>query len=179
MTDRVRKLVLASTILAIAIILVIFEIPFFGTTLAIELSLVPILIGRRYIGYWNTVLIIFIYPWFSVFYSSGSWVGSIFLFLQGIGAITLDKMFNNKKYSFFGVLFVLLLITIWSALLNMFLIAPLYTIVLGGEQYTMKLLLQWMVISLLFNPIKFVIIYAITWGLWIGLENSVNQEPNY
>ncbi len=182
MTAKVKKLVLSSSILAIAILLVYFQLPFLTDWLAIDFSLIAILIGRRYIGYWMSMLLMIIYPWFSILSSLGTPPGALFLMLQGFGVITIDYICNKKGYGWIGVSLSIMLITIWSILLNVFLIGPIwdYLGLATGDQFVyLQSWKAWLSVSVVFNPIKFVIVYAITWPIWIGLENSVNQEPNY
>ncbi len=86
---------------------------------------------------------------------------------------------------------VILLGTIWSVLINFVLIVPMYW-ALAGEtsgnllgNYTdfsgefLKYQMSWMITGIIFNPIKLGFVYAIAYGLWIALENSINLEPNY
>ncbi len=187
MTTETRKLVLTSSILASAMILVFLQIPLLG--MGIDLSFVALLLGRRYIGYWWTILLCLIYPWVSFWFKTP--IGSLFLVIQGMGIVTLDLLFNKDEYSVFGVAMVVLLGTLWSAFINFVLIVPMYWAlandtsanVLGtwhdfsGE--FLKYEFAWMVTGLIFNPIKLSFVYGVTFGLWVALENSVNLEPNY
>ncbi len=188
MTDKVRKLVLSSSILATAIILVMpmFQMPVLG--MGLDLSLVAIIIGRRYIGFGHSALICLLYPWVSFGYMGP--IGALFLVIQAFGILSLDWLFNRKEYTFFGILMVILLGTIWSVAINFVLIVPMYW-ALAGETYGnvfgnytnfsgefLKYEMSWMITGIVFNPIKISLIYGITIGLWIALENSVNQEPN-
>ncbi len=185
MTDKVRKLVLSGSILALAAVLVFFQLPLLG--MGLDFSYIAILIGRRYIGYWYSILLMLIYPWFSIGFMGP--IGVLFMILQGFGILTLDILLNRKGYSWVGVILVVLLGTLWSVIVNFLVIVPMYWYLAGETAGNMlgnyseassfiKFEIVWMITSLVFNPIKLSIVYGVAWGVWIGLENSVNQEPN-
>ncbi len=187
MTDKVRNLVLTSSILATSIILVLIQIPLLG--MGLDLSFIAIILGRRYIGFGHAALICLLYPWVSVGFMGP--IGALFIIIQSLGVLSLDWLFNRKDYSVFGVIMVVLLGTLWSVLINFVLIVPMYWYLAGETSgnllgnYTdlsdqfLKYEMSWMITGIVFNPIKLGFVYAITYGLWIALENSVNQEPNY
>ncbi len=187
MTEKTRNLVITSSILATSIILVFFQAPLLG--MGLDLSYVALLLGRRYIGYWWTVLICLMFPWVSIGFMGP--IGALFLVFQSIVIVTLDLLFNKDKYTFFGIAMVVLLGTLASVLINFVIIVPMYWW-LAGETFGnvlgnyvdfsdsfIKYEFSWMVTGLIFNPIKLSLVYGISYGIWIALENSVNLEPNY
>ncbi len=181
MNNKTKQLTLSGTILALAIILVIVQIPVVSSLgLCIDFSLVALIIGRRYVGLGSTFIILLIYPWFALS-SGGTPIGSLFLVLQGIVLILVDLGFNRKGFNWFGSIMTVLIVTLWSAILNIFLIGPMFGFWGEWADGTYTYLSDWtlwLVVALIFNPFKLGIIYAICTVVWIGLENSINQEPN-
>ncbi len=187
MTDKVRKIVLSGTILATSIILVVLQLPMMG--MGLDFSFVAILLGRRYIGFGYSMIIAAIYPWVSFAFMGP--IGALFLMLQAFGILTLDYWFNKKNYTLYGIVMVVLLGTLYSVMLNFFLITPMYWAfgnstdgnLFGNyhnfEEEFLKYQFSWLITGVIFNPIKLGFVYAITYGIWIGLENSLNVEPNY
>lgn len=186
MTDKVKNLVITASVLATAMIFALIQIPILG--LGLDVSFVAILLGRRYIGYGYSILICLFYPWVSIGFMGP--IGVFFMLLQSIGVLTLDYWFNKNNYSLFGIIMVVLLGTLWSVTVNFFIITPMY-FYLAGEtsgnlfgNFTdlsdefLKFQFTWLITGTIFNPIKLSLIYGITFGIWIGLENSVNLEPN-
>ncbi|BDU67461.1 MAG: hypothetical protein TYPL_1140 [Candidatus Tyloplasma litorale] len=157
--------------LSIASLLAILEIPLFNDVINMEFSLIAVFISRRYIGLLNSVIICFVYPWFSIFGPNGNPVGALFLLLQSIFVLFIDYIFNKNNYSFLGIILVIILGTIWSMIINGLVIAPIFT---GGFDES----LTWMIIALIFNPFKFLIIYLLTLPLYKGLEKTINSNNN-
>lgn len=175
MNEKTKQLTLSATILAVSAILVIIQIPMPGNLgLALDFSLVALIIGRRYVGFWNSFLIATIYPFFSLLSPMGNLIGILFLILQAWALLILDYFINRNGIKPFGTFMIVVMITLWSAILNVFLIGPLWMI---GEGYTyLDGWLAWLVIALIFNPFKLGIVFGIAAVLWIALENSFNSE---
>ncbi len=189
--EKTFKLALAGTILATAMLIsYITNLAFYVSafSMSLDLSLIVILIGRRYIGLNYSALICLIFPWVSVS-TGGGIVGVLFVIMQAECILGLDYLFNKEKYTVFGVLMVILLGTIISVIINLLIICPLYffliketTASFGGlvsEGVFYKFELIYMVSGIIFNPLKLSAVYAISFAIWLALENSLNLEPNY
>ncbi len=189
--EKTFKLTLAGTILATAMLISFitnssFFIPAFSMSL--DLSLIVILIGRRYIGLNYSALICLIFPWVSVG-TVGGITGVLFIILQAECVLGLDYLFNKEKYTVFGALMVILLGTFISVIINLLIICPIYFFIIkettasfGGlvsEDVFYKFELIYMVSGIIFNPLKLSAVYAISFAVWLALENSLNLEPNY
>ncbi len=186
MTEKTRNLVLTASILATSMVLVFFQAPFLG--MGMDISYIAILLGRRYIGLYWTLLICLIYPWVSVGFMGP--IGALFIVFQSMAIVMLDIWLNKDDLNNpFGIIMVVLLGTIASALINFLIIVPMYWW-LGGQTWGnffgnysdmsssfLKYELSWMVTGLVFNPIKLGVVYGISYGIWIGLEQSVNGGP--
>lgn len=189
MTEKVRKNVITASILGVSIILSILSLPILSMSL--DVSFVALIIGRRYVGVRRTLLVALIYPWFTMYIMTP--VGSLFMMLQALAFIMLDYwIIKDGEYTIGKIFSILILITLWSTIINFVLICPMYyylsgltdgpgwsTALTSGSDYAfLKYEFAWMITTIIFNPIKVSIIYAITYGLWIALENSLNLEPN-
>ncbi len=176
MNEKTKQLTLSATILAAAAVLLIVQIPIVNNLgLYLDFSLVALLIGRRYVGFWNSFIISTIYPWFSLLFG-GNPVGALFLVLQAWVLLVLDAIINKRDMSIFGTFMIIVMVTLWSVVLNVFLIGPLFSM---GDGYTyLDGWVTWMTISLIFNPFKLGIVYGISAGLWLALENSFNLDAN-
>ncbi len=179
MNKKVNNLVLSATILSMALLLVCIQLPV-ANYLAIDFSLVAILIGRRYIGYWQSMIIMIIYPWLSTLTTivgqTGSWVGVLFLILQGWLLITIDYILNKKGFNWIGVIVSIVIVTLWSMLLNLTFVGWAYTSLLGHTQYTWSIALQYMWVALIFNPFKLTIVYILSYLIWKGLQYALKEE---
>ncbi len=177
MNERVRNLVLSSSILAVSVVLVFFQIPLLG--MGLDLSYVAILVGRRYIGILYTVILMLIYPWFSVGFMGP--IGVLFMIVQGLGLIFIDYIFLKNEIKIVNVIIVISLMVIWSLVINFLVIVPMYWYLAGntygnfmGDYSPMDSFIRyefaWAITGLVFNPIKFAVVYALFTPVFVGLN---------
>lgn len=165
MDNQIKELTLSALFLALACVLSMVQIMIFPAgALSLDFSYVPILIGRRYIGISKTILIGCIFPWFSMIGpNAGGIPGVVFLLLQVLPLIMVDFIFNRKNINISGMLLTIAIMTIYSTLLNNWIINPFY---FGWEGYygdiwtNIKLYLP---MALVFNILKLTSVYLIVY----------------
>lgn len=183
MNSKIKELTLSAIFLSLAGVLSIIQIPIvFGISL--DFAFVAILIGRRYIGFSKIIIIGIIYPFFSLLGPAGSIPGVIFLILQILFLLFLDKIISRENESFFITIIktflIILLTTIFSAFINAVLIAPMFGAISSTETnesisfstYYDNFWINakpWIIIALIFNPFKLVIVYILYFALWNSL----------
>ncbi len=136
-----KKVTYAGIYLALSIILVSIQIPLLpGNGIAIDLALVPIIIGRRHIGNQYALIISSIYPWVTLAgYMGGMLPGVLTLILISYMFIVTDYLFAKimhnsenlpKKYIFSKMwiwhYFAALTISLILLIFNLFLFWPMY-----------------------------------------------------
>ena len=181
MNKQIKEVTLASIILAITIVLCMVQIPMVPALgLTLDFSYVALIIGRRYIGYIKSIIICFIFPWFTIFSigGNGGLPGALFLLLQSLFVINIDYFLMKNKVSVKGIMMTILLITIFTMFLNAFLIGPMYSPNFS-DYYTQDLwsnVLVWMIVALWFNPLKFIIIYIVIYLLLPKLNKEIKYD---
>ncbi len=184
MNKQVKELTLSALILALTCVLSLIQIPLIPEMgLSLDFSYVALIIGRRYIGLMKSVILCFIFPWFTLFSTgTGSWPGAVFIFLQAIFVILIDYFLMKKKVSIIRVFIAVLSITLWSLLLNVFIIAPMWLTIWDqtwSDYYNNFFLWEnaplWMIVSLIFNPVKFMFVYNVIYFLLPKLSKEENN----
>ncbi len=184
------KWILALVILATSMLITATtnNITLFG--LGMDMSLIVILIGRRYIGMNISALICLVFPWAAAGTTDLSILWPTFLILQALCILGIDWIFNRRSFTAFGITMVILLGTLVSVLIQLAIVGPLMYYIaetnsgnlLGSIMESVSFLkfeMTWMITVIIFNPIKLSLVYGITFGIWYALENSLNMEPNY
>lgn len=165
MNKEIKQISMAALFLALACVLNMIQIPTpFAAWLSIDFSLVPIIISRRYISAKYVFMLTFIFPWFSllsIFGSSGGLTGVAFLALQVWPLVALEFWWNKDGNSVFGTCAIVLVMILYSTLLNNFIINPVY---FGFVDYYSDLwnnLKLWFPIALSFNILKLILVYIV------------------
>lgn len=173
MNKQIKDLALTSMFLGITALLSVLQIPVAsGLGLSLDFSFISLLISRRYIGLSASLVISLIFPWFTLVApgGSGSLPGVLSLIIISVTLLLFDYLFNKNNYKVIGIATTILLITLIAILTNVFLIAPMFS---GFDNYYNDFFNQaiiWLIVSLIFNPVKLIIIYTITWIIWVQLR---------
>ncbi len=184
MNEEIKEITLAAMILALTCVLSLVQIPFLPSMgLSLDFSYVTLIIGRRYIGLTKTLILCFIFPWFTLFSTgTGSWPGAIFLLLQSIFVIILDYVLMKEKVTVSKIMLAVLFITIYSMFLNALVVAPMWVTTWGdtwANYYNNFWALEnaplWMVISIIFNPVKFMLVYVAIFALLPKLRKEKGE----
>ncbi len=168
MNNEIKKLVITSMFLAVCGALSIFQIPlpFIASYAGFDLAIIPLLLSRRFVGLTKSIVIALIYPFFTLISVIPNFIGVLFLMMQSTSIVLIDFIFNNKKYNIFGIIISIVLITIISVIINIFIIMPLYV---GEHTYwsnPIPNIVAAIFTSVTITSIRLMVGYALTWPLW-------------
>lgn len=173
---QIKQLVFTSLFISLSAILAILQIPI-GDALKLDFSFVALLLSVKYVGN-KAYIIAFVYPWFYLL-NGGNVVGVAFIIMQALFLLAIDGWLNKDKYKISNIAITIALVTIFSLIINILLIAPLYY---GVKSYwteeLIKNIVVWSIISLVFNPIKLIIIYIILVPTWRLIQNISENNEN-
>lgn len=181
MNNQIKELTLSALILALTCVLSLIQIPLVPDMgLSLDFSYVALIIGRRYIGITKTMILCFIFPWFTILSTgTGSWPGAIFLFLQSLFVIMIDYIIMKDKITVSRILISVGFITLWSWLLNVFIIAPMWLTIWDqtwadyyNNFFEWGNAPLWTVVSIIFNPVKFMVVYVTIFFLLPKLQRE-------
>ena len=182
MNKQIKEITLAAMVLSLTCVLTLIQIPFIPSMgLSLDFSYVTLIIGRRYIGITKTLILCFIFPWFTLLSTgTGSWPGAVFLLFQSIFVVILDYVLFKEETTVAKIMWAVLFITIYSMFLNALVVAPMWMTTWDGtwaEYYNNFFALDnaplWMVISIIFNPVKFMIVYIAIYLLLPNLKKEI------
>ncbi len=132
--NSTKKVVLTGLFISIASMLAWMQIPvpFLSPFLTIELSLIAILIARRYIGLGYTLIVSVVAPWatMTTFWAASDPIGVIILIFVNVIVVLFDWLFTrdntNVKVTYPMAFIVLIISTIVIVVFNLLLFTPLY-----------------------------------------------------
>lgn len=182
MNKQIKEISLSAVFIAMAGLLSIIQLPIVPNLgLYLDFSFIILFISNRFISIKLTLIVSIVFPFFSLFGVSPSFPGIIFLIFQSIVfsifdyiLIVIPNKINKKslKFNLISSIFVIFIVTIFSVFINVFLIAPWF---IGFENYYWDFhqMILWMIISFIFNPIKLIFVYLISFPLFFLLKEII------
>lgn len=165
MNNQIKDLTYSAIILGMMITLSVIQIPL-TAALSLDFSFIPLLIGRRFIGLYKSLILCFIFSWFTMFIGDGGLPGALFLMIQSLALVLIDYVIMKDKVYIIGIIATIILMTIISVVLNVFVIAPMWwgTYSSYYSNFWENSSAFW-ISAIWFNPLKFILVYSVAYFL--------------